>query len=76
MENKTLLSIEPEDISPNPHNPRLVFDEEGMLELKKAISKVGILVPLTVYKNERTVPKTTYILLDVDSHLKLTRFTV
>jgi len=76
MENKTLLSIEPEDISPNPHNTRLVFDEEGMLELKKFISKVGILVPLTVYKNERIVPKTTYILLDVDYHLKLTRFTV
>lgn len=64
MENKTLLSIEPDDISPNPHNPRLVFDEEGMLELKKSISKVGILVPLTVYKNEKSVPQTTYILLD------------
>ncbi|MFC1865791.1 ParB/RepB/Spo0J family partition protein [Chloroflexota bacterium] len=64
MENKTLLSIEPDDISPNPHNPRLVFGEEGMLELKKSISKVGILVPLTVYKNEKSVPKSTYILLD------------
>ncbi len=64
MENKTLLSIEPNDMSPNPHNPRLVFEEEGMQELKKSISKVGILVPLTVYKNEKAVPRTTYILLD------------
>jgi ParB/RepB/Spo0J family partition protein len=62
--NKTLFNISPSDISPNPHNPRLIFDEEGMSELKKSIAKVGILVPLTVYLNQKEVPKTKYILLD------------
>lgn len=64
MDNKTLQSIAPDDISPNPHNPRLVFDEESMSELKKSISKVGILVPLTIYRNKKRVPATNYILLD------------
>ncbi len=64
MENKTLQHIEVSDISPNPYNPRMVFDQVELDDLKKSISKVGILVPLTVYKNTKNFPKTSYILLD------------
>lgn len=62
--NNTLIKISPEEISPNPHNPRLVFDPESMEDLKKSIYKVGILVPLTVFRNSKSIPKTKYILLD------------
>jgi len=64
MDRKTLTQIKLEDISPNPHNPRLVFNEEEMNELKKSIDKVGILVPITVYENTKKSPSTKYVLLD------------
>lgn len=38
------------DLLPNPHNPRLLFDREPLDTLKESIQKVGILVPLTVYR--------------------------
>ena len=37
-------------LRPNPHNPRVLFDEEPLQTLEESIRKVGILVPLTVYK--------------------------
>jgi ParB/RepB/Spo0J family partition protein len=37
------------DLEPNPHNPRQLFDPEPLKTLKESIDKVGILVPLTVY---------------------------
>lgn len=64
MEKKTLLKINIDDIAPNPHNPRLLFDPEDLDSLKYSISKVGILVPITVYKNSKSFPKKSYILLD------------
>lgn len=64
MENKTLQQIKVEDISPNPHNPRLIFEPNELDELKGSIAKVGILVPLTVYRNEKKSPKTQFVLLD------------
>ena len=64
MENKTLFDIAPSDIAPNPHNPRLIFDREELDELKNSISKVGIMVPLTVYLNPKDKPEADYILLD------------
>jgi len=64
MANKTLFEISPDEISPNPHNPRLIFDYESMDELKRSIEEVGILVPITVYQNRKEIPKTKYILLD------------
>lgn len=60
----TLVNISPQDLSPNPHNPRMFFDEEELKELKNSIEKVGILVPLTIYENKKKVPSTKYILLD------------
>lgn len=37
-------------LRPNPHNPRMLFDELPLKTLEDSIRKVGILVPLTVYK--------------------------
>jgi ParB family chromosome partitioning protein len=64
LETRTLFNIRVSDISANPFNPRLVFDPQDLEELKKSISKVGILVPLTVYRNTKKFPKSPYILLD------------
>jgi ParB/RepB/Spo0J family partition protein len=70
MENKTLKDIRVAEISPNPHNPRLNFEPRELDELKGSISKVGILVPLTVYKNDRDFPKTEYVILDGERRWK------
>ena len=64
MENKTLQQIKVSNISANPHNPRLIFDQDEMDSLKGSIEKVGILVPLTVYRNSKSFPKEEYIILD------------
>src|SRR5262249_26823171 len=37
------------ELQPNPHNPRLLFDRIDLDTLQSSIAKVGILVPLTVY---------------------------
>lgn len=63
-ETRTLFDINVEDISANPLNPRMIFDRDELDELKKSIKKVGILVPVTVYRNKKNHPKTPYILLD------------
>lgn len=44
--------VKTDDLSPNPHNPRLLFDREDLDTLKESIAKVGILVPLTVYRQK------------------------
>jgi ParB/RepB/Spo0J family partition protein len=41
-------------LRPNPHNPRLLFDRADMEILKSSIERVGILVPLTVYRETKT----------------------
>jgi len=41
------------EISPNPHNPRMFFPRDTLAVLCESISKVGILVPLLVYKDKR-----------------------
>ncbi|MBU2055463.1 MAG: ParB N-terminal domain-containing protein [Proteobacteria bacterium] len=38
----------------NPHNPRMLFDRKPLNVLKESIRRVGILVPLTVYKESKT----------------------
>ena len=48
-------------LKPNPHNPRLLFDREPLDVLMRSIEKVGILVPLTVY---RAKGDTEYTILD------------
>jgi len=73
MANRTLQVIPINNISANPFNPRLIFDQEDLDELKKSIAKVGILVPLTVYRNTKNFPKTEYILLDGERRWRCAR---
>jgi ParB/RepB/Spo0J family partition protein len=48
-------------LKPNPHNPRMLFDRDDLDILRESISRVGILVPLTVYKEKSTG---VYVILD------------
>lgn len=41
------------ELKPNPHNPRYLFDPQPMRELQESIEKVGILIPLAVYWSSR-----------------------
>src|SRR5438067_1766620 len=43
-------SVATNSLQPNPHNPRRLFDEAPLKTLEESIRKVGILVPLTVYR--------------------------
>lgn len=44
-----VTQIPADNISPNPHNPRRLFDPEPLQILKESIAKLGVLVPITVY---------------------------
>jgi ParB family transcriptional regulator, chromosome partitioning protein len=46
-----LQQINPDKISQNPDNPRLIFREAEMNELMESIREVGIKVPLSVYSD-------------------------
>ena len=48
-----IFHIEPENIDPNPHQPRRYFGEEGLKELANSIREFGILQPLIVSKVEK-----------------------
>ena len=50
-ENVTLL--EPRKITPNPENPRLIFREDELQALEDSIRLQGILVPLSVFEDQR-----------------------
>lgn len=54
-------SIPTNTLFPNPHNPRVLFDREPLETLKASIEKVGILVPLTVYRERK---RNRYVILD------------
>jgi len=43
-------SVSTNSLKPNPHNPRVLFDELPLKTLAESIEKVGVLVPLTVYQ--------------------------
>jgi ParB family chromosome partitioning protein len=43
-----------DELFANPHNPRVLFDKEPLRILRDSIDKVGILVPLTVYRETRS----------------------
>lgn len=49
----TFRTLRYSDLKPNPLNPRRVFDRIPLDILKDNIRRNGILVPLTVYKDER-----------------------
>lgn len=46
----TLRQVPPSSLIPNPHNPRLLFDELPLKTLEESIRSVGVLVPLTVFQ--------------------------
>jgi ParB family chromosome partitioning protein len=50
-----------DELTPNPHNPRMLFDKQPMAVLAASIRRVGILVPLTVYRDER---RKKFVILD------------
>jgi ParB/RepB/Spo0J family partition protein len=54
-------SLPTDKLKPNPHNPRMLFDRDDLHVLRESIRRVGILVPLTVYREERTGD---YVILD------------
>ena len=54
--------VDPEDVEPNPNNPRRYFKEATLDELRASIQKVGILVPLIVFEDPDRPSH--YILLD------------
>jgi len=43
-------SLRTDQLQPNPYNPRMLFDKLPLKTLEESIARVGILVPLTVYK--------------------------
>lgn len=45
-----VLYIKPDDIRPNPNQPRKKFDKQGLLELALSIKQHGLLQPLTLRK--------------------------
>jgi ParB/RepB/Spo0J family partition protein len=47
-------SLPTEKLKPNPHNPRMLFDRADLHVLRESIERVGILVPLTVYREKST----------------------
>lgn len=46
-------TVPTDSLKANPHNPRMLFDKEPLRTLEASIAKVGILVPLTVYWNNK-----------------------
>ena len=45
-----LRHLAPDEIKPSTNNPRVLFDPEQLLELKKNIAEHGVLVPIIVYQ--------------------------
>ena len=50
MEEKIVREIPIEEIVPNPYQPRKVFSEKSLEELKNSIESYGVLQPITVRK--------------------------
>lgn len=42
-----------DELEPNPHNPRVLFDRLPLADLESSIKLAGILVPLTVYREKK-----------------------
>lgn len=70
MDNKVadLRSVDPDDISANPENPRLIFRENELNQLLESIREVGIQVPLTVFRDDGT-----FVLIDGERRLRCAR---
>lgn len=55
----SLVEIAVSDLSPNPHQPRVHFDEESLSDLSASIREIGVLQPLLV----RQMPNGSYQLI-------------
>lgn len=66
MQTAKVLKIRVDQIGPNPHNPRRLFDEEPMQVLRESVQKLGILVPVTLYEAspDHMSKASHYVLLD------------
>lgn len=62
-----LLELAPEDVRPNPKNPRTVFDEENLSELSASIKDFGLLQPIVV---RRSADEGTYELIMGERRLR------
>lgn len=51
MESRRVHMLKTGDIKRNPHQPRSVFDENGLNELSESIRQYGVLQPLTVRRS-------------------------
>jgi ParB family transcriptional regulator, chromosome partitioning protein len=60
MSNNTLQYLDLKKVYPNPENPRLIFNEKDLDDLKESIKVAGVLVPITVYQEKEDE----YIILD------------
>jgi ParB family chromosome partitioning protein len=60
MNTQTLQNLDINTVSPNPENPRLIFNEKDLEDLKESINTAGVLVPITVYEESEGE----YIILD------------
>jgi ParB family chromosome partitioning protein len=47
-ETAVLIDIPVADITPNPHQPRMLFDEESLAELTASVQQIGVLQPILV----------------------------
>jgi ParB family chromosome partitioning protein len=47
-----LVEIPVADITPNPHQPRMLFDEESLAELTASVQQIGVLQPILVRPSE------------------------
>lgn len=62
-----LLFLPTDSIRPNPNNPRLIFDEGDMALLTESIRRIGVLVPLLVYKRKKDGA---FVVLDGERRLR------
>lgn len=51
-ETKRLKYLSPDEILPNPENPRIFFRQEELESLVVSIAKIGIQVPIAVYQDQ------------------------
>jgi ParB/RepB/Spo0J family partition protein len=63
-----LLHLDPDEIRANPENPRLIFRESELSQLRESIREVGIKVPLSIYRDDRS-----YVLLDGERRWRCAR---
>ena len=75
MKPARVTDISVDQIEPNPHNPRRLFDEEPMRILQESVKKLGILVPVTVYEapTSKKPSGQKYVLLDGERRWRCAR---